>query len=210
MIASFLSSLRLDRDVEPDTCFNYLTAARFELNLNNINTEFIDHSPYIKLTKTGLTALFRADEENRVANRITQPFTVDMILRADAYFLFRNSPKDHCLSTAVRFAFFCLCRKSEYILTPDKNHHITSKCIVFVLKNPTDALLIYVATSDAHKHIAHSSWLFEVIITFPSAKNDLAGQGHRFSFFAHKLSATRLIDIASALWSLGHSRTTPA
>ena len=86
VIASFRSSLRLDLKVEPDTCFNYITAARFELSLHNINTDFIDHSPYIKLTKTSLTALFRADEENRVANRVTQPFTVDMILRADEYF----------------------------------------------------------------------------------------------------------------------------
>ena len=85
-VTCYLTWLRLEQRVEPSTAFNYLTAVRHNLKLLNVDCFFIDTSPLIQMTKTGMLQLFRAESTNSEASRRTQPYTIDMIIRTEKEF----------------------------------------------------------------------------------------------------------------------------
>ena len=80
---AFLSYLRDGSDdfnpIEPASAFNYLTGARFFLKNHNVDTSIVDSSGAIQITKQGVMLAFRTTTGNKVADRVTLPFTLDLI-----------------------------------------------------------------------------------------------------------------------------------
>ena len=178
---AFLSYLRDGSDdfrpVEPATAFNYLTGARFFLKNHNVDTSVVDSSEAIKITKHGMMLAFRTTEGNKVADRVTLPFTLDLIDKCIREVLVPSLfIKDYFTKIVLELGIGCIFRKCEYIKCRETDHHLRTMDVTFVF-HLKDGSVIFLLAHLARDMEVES--LVEVIIYIRSAKNDFEGIGNK-------------------------------
>jgi len=182
-VIAFLSYLRDGGDdhrmVEPSTVSNYLSGARFFLKNHNVDTSFVEGSEAIATVKRGMLLAFRAADGNKVADRVTLPFTLDLIGQCLTCVLSRYSLMDRFTAMAIKLGIGCLFRKGEYIKTKTADHHLRARDIWFGMELVPGSITFVVAYLARDLAV---SLLREVIIFVRSAKNDFEGVGNKISF----------------------------
>ena len=188
-VIAFLSYLRDGNDdsqvVEPATVFNYLAGARFFLKNHNVDTSFVERSEAIATVKRGMMLAFRALEGNKVADRVTLPFTLDLVVQCLTNVLSRFSRMDTFTAMALKLGIGCLFRKGEYIKTRTADHHLRAMDVTFGMDDASGGIAF--VTAHLARDLALAS-LREVIIFVRSAKNDFEGVGNKICFKVRDVS----------------------
>ena len=161
-----------------------------------MDTSFFDRSEIIKSTRRGMHVAFRAEEGNAKKDRFTLPFTVDMILYAINVYLDTSRIYGLAIATAMVLAFVCLLRISEYTRS-NNNHFMRAEDVVFVVCDSFGENL-FVHSTNIHRYCLVE--VIEVVVTVRSAKNDTAGEGHRFCFAKKAGDSEMAFDLVSVLY----------
>jgi len=148
-VIAFLSYLRDGGDdhrvIEPSTVSNYLSGARFFLKNHNVDTSFVEGSEAIATVKRGMLLAFRAADGNKVADRVTLPFTLDLIGQCLTCVLSRYSLMDRFTAMAIKLGIGCLFRKGEYIKTKTADHHLRARDVWFGMELTPGSIAFVVA-----------------------------------------------------------------
>jgi len=173
MFLCFLSTMKM---LSPGTITNYVSAVRYHLSMANVDTSYLDTSPYIKKVKVGMWNMYR--KKNPVVTTKTLPLSCDMFLYGCKY-VFNKADRFHfAIRTALAVMRSCLLRASETVFRPKTDHHLLSDDIVFeIQKNGT---IFYRPSYQVADIFLHE--LTGVAINVRSAKNDKHGIGHNMPF----------------------------
>ena len=198
-VVSFIAYLFGHVKIKPSSVDTYLFGVKYMLQLSGIDTTFIDVSVIIRRMRAGMILRYRLDHPEHLDT--TLPFTLEMIMFAHDHFDLLN-PHNLMLVVAMKLAFCCLMRASEYIKMPLSDHHLLAQNVTFV--HVIDGKESWIPSCLVASSLLTIDSLSEVIIDVRSAKNDQVGSGHRL-VFAHVPVASRQIkqafDIAEVLWS---------
>ena len=196
---SFVAYLFGDLRLRPCTVSSYISGVKFMLQMSGMDTRFIDTDPTFRRLKSGCCIAYRSTHPEY--NDKTMPFNVEMIMAAQR-FLDQSSVEGYMTVSAMKIAYCCLLRKSEYIVNSKTNHHLRGKCVSFIHHLP-DGSEITVDSSKAFSCGLCVDTLFEIVIDILSAKNDARGAGHRLAFLRVRLAdrpAGQPFDLAEDMW----------
>jgi hypothetical protein len=202
VILSFMAYLRFNIGVTPSTVCTYLSAVRFMLGNSHVDSSFMDTAPAIKNARQGMYNNWRMVTGITAADRVRLPFTIDQIMFAHSDIInVADSFRHICCFTALCAGFILCARKSELFPTSKCDHHLRGCDVSFTVLYHDKELSV--VSSDVHLYPQSS--LLSVEITIRSAKNDVAGQGFRFTFpCRHVLDPDDAFDFCSVmyLWSI--------
>ena len=196
---SFVSYLFGDLRLTPRTVSSYVSGVKFMLQVSGIDTRDMDLDPTFRRLKSGCCIAYRSSHP--AYNDKTMPFTVEMIMAAQTY-LDQSSVEGYMTVCAMKIAYCCLLRKSEYILQAKTKHHLRGRTVMFVhhLPNGTE---VTVTADRAFSCGLSSDTLAEIVIDVLSAKNDAMGSGHRLAFKRVKVAGRPVgqpFDLAEDMW----------
>ena len=175
---SFVAYLFGDLKLKPCTVTSYISGVKFVLQMSGIDTRFVDDDPTYRRVTSGCCLAYRSTHPEY--DDKTMPFTVEMILAAQK-FSDQTSIEGYMTVSAMKMAYCCLMRRSEYLLLPKTNHHLRGKCVSFVHHLP-DGSRVTVDSSKAFSCGLSVETLYEIVVDILSAKNDKVGEGHRRTF----------------------------
>ncbi len=160
-----------DAVASPSSICGYLAGVAYHLRLANIDTAFLC-SPAVLMAKAGMKRLSVSSD---TPSRGYLPFSLDMI-SAYASFVNRSSNNLNLLGivTAMKLAFTCLLRRSEYIPT-QAEHFIRASNVSFILSDGTS-----VFSYEFHASLAPN--VVQVVVCIPSSKRDQDRKGFTFTF----------------------------
>ena len=181
VVMAFLAYLRSDVRVEPQSAIHYVSACRFYWLNSNVDIRVLDNSVALKAQRAGMNNVWRALEGNKVADRVSMPFNVQMI-----QYMANVEYPDHCVDDLINHAtvvatkcgYLILGRPSEYLLTPLSDHHIRGCDVKWILI--INGVQSIIDASQAYKYSINN--VTEMILTVRGAKNDREGVGNRFNY----------------------------
>ena len=184
------------------------TFLRFYWLNHGIDVTFLN-SPSINATRLGMSAAFRMSTGRSDKDIGRLPISIDMILGLQRSWVAPITIQQLAVYTAMVLGYTTLARVSEYLPPPirtrpdkpaPKFHAILTEAIVFTARDSVTSRPFLVPAYGA----ALPPWssITGCIITFPSAKNDKRGKGHRYNFTRQSVEVpVRLYDITSDLWT---------
>ena len=223
VFVAFASFLREEK-IEPKAISAYLSGVRFFLKCADTDVRPLEKSAYCKDSKTGMAKMFF--KENQDANsedsRKCLPFNVEMLRWLRISHASSPSTKDECLRCALHAAFVMICRGNEFIPIScgeglyhffrgrDVRFTIYEEIPLFetVVKNKgeqTERPKLIINSCDAHLYAQRywrdpASVLVEVLPKVRHAKNDVFGEGSRFSFARARPGENRDFCIATMMF----------
>ena len=181
---SFLAYLRSDHGIEPKSAINYMSAVRkFWINCN-LDVREIDQSVFLANVRSGMVRLWRAKEGIRESDRLTLPYSVDMIMYMFMIYFpnYRRGPLiENAVCVANMVGYSIVARQGEYLYTPAAkvHHHLTAReGVRFELLNDGQKIVVG-ADQTGPYNLDQMQWAF---ISVQTAKNDSEGAGNRFPF----------------------------
>jgi integrase len=135
-------------------------------------------SACVKAARSATYLLWRAthpDEKSRAL-----PISMDMIMDAENRSLNSGSLEDRSILVALKLAFVCLLRVSEY-LPMGTEHYLRGRDIVFIFRGEHVGEEILVASDKLGDRSVKG--LLGVIVNVRSSKTDTLAEGHRFHFY---------------------------
>ena len=196
---SFVAYLFGDIGLRPATVSSYVSGVKFMLQMSGVDTRFVDDDPTFRRLKSGCNLAYRISHPSY--NDKTMPFTVEMIMAAQR-FLDQSSVEGYMTVSAMKIAYCCLLRKSEYLFQLKTRHHLKGRCVLFVHRMPGGGE-VTVDSSRASSCGLSSDTLYEIVIDVLSAKNDAMGSGHRMAFLRVRLQdrpSGQPFDLAEDMW----------
>jgi len=196
---SFVAYLFGDLRLNPCTVSSYVSGVKFMLQVSGVDTRAVDTDATFRRLKSGCCMAYRSTHPEY--DDKTMPFTVDMIMATER-FTDQSSVEGYMTVSAMKIAYCCLLRQSEYILQSKTKHHLKGGCILFIHRMP-DGSDITVESSKAFSCGLSCDTLYEIVIDILSAKNDKMGAGHRRSFFRIRQPdrpAGQGFDLAEDMW----------
>ena len=160
-------------NIKASTLGAYLAGIRHFLLLNLHSTEFLDHAA-IGLLKAGISHTQRYRDTK---SKGKLPFVAEMIEKLHTRF--RDAPKtsgSFGILTAIRLAYSCLLRRSEYIPSVRGKHWLRSQDVSFVLN---DGSII----ESQHLLPSHIPLVTKVLIFLRSSKTDQKAKGYTFVLY---------------------------
>jgi len=173
MYICYLSTVKM---LAPGTITNYVSAVRYYLSMSNIDTSYLDSSPYLKKVKVGMWNMYRS--KNPIALTKTLPLSCDMFLQGIKYVFNKDTTFHFAIRTALAVMRSCLLRASETVPCPKVDHHLRTDDVVFEVHK-------YNKVSYRQSYNVSDVELNDVIgvcINVRSAKNDQHGAGHNMPF----------------------------
>ena len=198
-VISFVAYLFGDICLKPCTVSSYVSGVKFMLQMSGVDTRFIDDDPTFRRLKSGCCIAYRS--ANPAYNEKTMPFTIEMIMAAQR-FIDQTSVEGYMVVSAMKLAYCCLLRKSEYLLQTKTKHHLRGKCVLFV-HHLLDGSEVTVPSSQASSCGLSVDTLYEIIIDVLSAKNDAVRTGHRLAFLRVRIQDRPVgqpFDLAEDMW----------
>lgn len=172
MALTFCAYLFFHVGLKAGTVGNYLSAVRFHLAAVGNDVSFLAN-PAVTMIRAGMHRLSRS---RNIEPKGKLPFILEMILAFQSQ-LSKSEVRLELLGilVALRLAFSCLLRRSEYIPTKASKHWLRSRDVSFVLRNG-----LHVESQKFHTGLA--SDVLDVIIFIRSSKCDQDGKGFTFVF----------------------------
>ena len=198
-MVSFVAYLFGDLGLKPCTVSSYVSGVKFMLQMSGVDTRVVDTDPTFRRLKTGCCIAYRSTHPEY--DDKTMPFTIEMIVAAQRY-TDQTSVEGYMAVSAMKIAYCCLLRKSEYLLQSKTKHHLKGRCVMFVHRLP-DGSEITVSSEKAWTCGLSSDTLYEIVVDVLSAKNDANGAGHRLAFLRVRLTdrpAGQPFDLAEDMW----------
>lgn len=198
-VISFVTYMFGDLLLRPSTVTSYLSGVKFMLQIANVDTRFMDENQTLRRVKSGMIQAYRTI--NPEYEKRTMPFTVDMIVHTAAH-LDQTSVEGFMVVSAMKMAYCCLMRNSEYLWNATTKHHLQGRCVLFV--HTVQGVERVVESSEAWTSGLSVDTLTEIIVDVLSAKNDADGAGHRIAFHRKALaqrSANQPFDFAEDMWA---------
>ena len=175
----FMSWLLTERSLRPGTICGYLSGVRFAMKRQFLDTDFFECEP-VRDHKAGLNVVWRLLNPGPAER--TLPFNVDLIVHAQRHVFNKGTIHDLTVVTALKLAYSCLMRKSEYLQDPSAaaQHCLRAEHVVFCFSNPDGGSDIRVSSSLAYTQPLER--YLGVYVDVASAKNDAEAVGNQFFF----------------------------
>jgi len=129
MYLCYLSTVKL---LAPGTCTNYVSAVRYQLSMANVDTSYLDSSPYIKKVKVGMSNVYRS--MHPIATTKTLPLSCDMFVQGIKHVFNKNNCFHFAIRTSLAVMSSCLLRASETVPCPRVDHHLLTDDVVFEIE----------------------------------------------------------------------------
>jgi hypothetical protein len=174
---SFIGWLFHDKNMNPGSVKVYLAAVRFVFLNRGVDISFLS-SACVKAARSATYLLWRAthpDEKSRAL-----PISMDMIIHAENHSLNSRSLEDRGILVALKIAFVCLLRVSEY-LPMSTEHYLRGRDIVFIFRGAQVGEEILVPSYKLGDRSV--TGLIGVVVNVRSSKTDALAEGHRFHFY---------------------------
>ena len=195
VITTFLGFLATDLRLSPNTIHVYKYGVRDAFRRLHLDLSFFDHEALGRM-HSSIVVDFNSNHEKSETRRL--PFTLQMYKLGKETLWNKRLPTGHIIILAIEMGIALLARASEMLYSLQQ-HFIRSQDVLFHLKDFSQSSSeLIVKTSEVHKYV-HLT-LIGITISFRSAKNDQAGEGHKFHYAVRSLSVNCLFCLATNMF----------
>lgn len=195
VITTFLGFLATDLRLSPNTIHVYKYGVRDAFRRLHLDLSFFNHEALGRM-QSSIVVDFNSNHEKSETRRL--PFTLQMYELGKKTLWNKRLPTGHIIIIAIEIGISLLARASEMMYSLQQ-HFIRSKDVLFHLKAISQSSPeLVVTSSEAYKYA--DSILIGVTISFRSAKNDQAGEGHKFHYAVRSLSSNCLFCLATNMF----------
>jgi len=192
-VGSFTSWLAIDKDLNPSTIGTYTAGVRDGFRR--------EHKDLAFFSDEGLKNMRRAMHLDWTAahgsahETATLPFTLDMVMKVSQA-VDITIMKNHAMKLGTELQFLQLLRVSELLPTAS-DHHVRGQDILFYFKT-LNGDIKHLYPHEVSDYILED--LLRVEITVRSAKNDLDGEGMKYTHARSVIGNDSTIDLATNMY----------
>ena len=191
----FLVWLVSDYKISGAAASGYLSGVRKYFLFHRQDLSSFSH-PSLRESRT---ALRLEDVRSKpIASRLRLAFSHEMFNFLTRHVLNRSTPRGLCTLTAIEFAIVMVCRCSEYLWSTS-DHFVRGEDVLFDVQCRESKKTVQIMASAAFEFASYH--VLRVIVCIRSAKNDIVGEGHSYSFNKAEISPSCAFCFASDMFA---------